>query len=250
MDGSILNLTVLALAAAAAGGFVVWVGARRMQGSNAPITSLPKVDVPAVQPTPEQSRLEGRNQILESSHVILQQDLIEARAKILHFNADLAREAALRAHLEVALGKSHEDLESLRSQLESAKQAESRVQSLMHQSQEENASLKRRVAELEQVLEESRNKTLSPGTISSVSIVSEPAPGRINGFHPKPSVIENGNGMHPAEPAPAPVVAAASKLPIAAPTVLASKPPKWAIELENFRRRTTEKPAKKPRGRH
>lgn len=249
MDGSILNLTMMALVGAAAGGFAVWVGSRRVNSSSSVVAWNAKTDVPASSPTPEQSRLEGRNQILESSHVILQQDLIEARAKILHFNADLARESALRAHLEVALGKLHEDLESLRSQLESAKQSESRVQNLLTQSQEENISLKGRTAELERLLGEARNQASVSAPVSSVSPIPEPPPIRINGFHPKIQGAENGNGFHSVEPSPSQVVTAVSKLAQAAPTVLAGKPPKWALELENFRRRTAEKPSKSSRGR-
>ena len=66
---------------------------------------VPKDASPVQQaPSPEQSRLEGRNQILESSHWVLQQELLELRGKMAEQGAQVARETALRMHLEVALG--------------------------------------------------------------------------------------------------------------------------------------------------
>ena len=49
-------------------------------------------------PSPEQSRLEGRNQILESSHWVLQQELLDLRGKMSEQGAQVARETAMRMH--------------------------------------------------------------------------------------------------------------------------------------------------------
>jgi hypothetical protein len=67
------------------------------------------------------SRAETRS--WKSSHWILQQEMLDLRSKMADQVAQVARETALRVHLEVALGKSHQGMRSTRAQIDAARQS-------------------------------------------------------------------------------------------------------------------------------
>lgn len=188
-------------------------------------------------PTAEQCRLEGRNQILESSHWVLQQELVELRLKMSAQGAEVARETALRMHLEVALGKAHEACDELRSQVESARQKNAELTLLKAILETENSDLKGRlekISELRSVDSPPATApiTQDPSPVSTVPETVRPGPGPIR----LPAVLKT---------PPTDLVTAAEGFPAAEPTVLPVRNRAWTLELQNFRRRTTEKPIKR-----
>lgn len=189
-------------------------------------------------PSPEQSRLEGRNQILESSHWILQQEMLDLRSKMADQVAQVARETALRVHLEVALGKSHQECDQLRAQIDAARQnhAELTLQ---------KALLDTEITDLKLRLEKA---------LQAVPPPVAPPP-----LTPPPTVPPQAAGPEPVPTTPAPpvrlpailthqrngILSAEEGFPAAEPTVVPVRTKAWSLELQNFRRRTTEKPVKR-----
>jgi len=185
-------------------------------------------------PSPEQSRLEGRNQILESSHWVLQQELVDLRGKMAEQGAQVARETALRMHLEVALGKAHEECDQLRIQFESAKQNHTELNLKKALLEAENSDLRVHLDKAMQV-------SLPPPA---------PAPPA-----PRPATAQSERAPEAAIPPPRAsallmvgspgVLSAMEGFPAAEPTVVPVRNKTWSIELQNFRRRTAEKPIKR-----
>ena len=185
-------------------------------------------------PSPEQSRLEGRNQILESSHWVLQQELLDLRGKMSEQGAQVARETALRMHLEVALGKAHEECDQLRIQLDSAKQTHTELNL-------QKALLEAENSDLRVHLDKATHVPLPPPA---------PAPPA-----PRPATAQSERtpeaAIHPPRASallmvgsPG-VLSAMEGFPAAEPTVVPVRNKTWSIELQNFRRRTAEKPIKR-----
>ena len=185
-------------------------------------------------PSPEQSRLEGRNQILESSPWVLQQELLDLRGKMSEQGAQVARETALRMHLEVALGKAHEECDQLRIQLDSAKQTHTELNL-------QKALLEAENSDLRVHLDKATHVPLPPPA---------PAPPA-----PRPATAQSERtpeaAIHPPRASallmvgsPG-VLSAMEGFPAAEPTVVPVRNKTWSIELQNFRRRTAEKPIKR-----
>ena len=201
---------------------------------------VPKDAQPLQQaPSPEQSRLEGRNQILESSHWVLQQELLELRGKMAEQGAQVARETALRMHLEVALGKAHEECDQLRMQFESGKQTltEQNLQKALLEA--ENSDLRSR-------LEKATQAPPAPPILvpPPPPPAAAPAEAAVSSSTTAPSVQPLRNSALLAAGSPG-VLSAAEGFPAAEPTVVPVRSKNWSIELQNFRRRTTEKPIKR-----
>jgi len=185
-------------------------------------------------PSPEQSRLEGRNQILESSHWVLQQELVDLRGKMAEQGAQVARETALRMHLEVALGKAHEECDQLRIQFESAKQNHTELNLKKALLEAENSDLRVH-------LDKATHVPLPPPA---------PAPPA-----PRPATAQPEGAPDSASRPPRAsallmvgspgVLSAMEGFPAAEPTVVPVRNKTWSIELQNFRRRTAEKPIKR-----
>lgn len=193
-------------------------------------------DTPALPlpPSPEQSRLEGRNQILESSHWILQQELLDLRGKMSEQGAQVARETALRMHLEVALGKAHEECDQLRIRFESAKQNHTDLN-------------------LQKALLEAENSDLRVHLDKAMQVpIPPPAPAPPA---PRPATAQSEKAPEAAIHTPRAsallmvgspgVLSAMESFPSAEPTVVPVRSKTWSIELQNFRRRTAEKPIKR-----
>jgi hypothetical protein len=186
------------------------------------------VPMPIAAPSPEQSRLEGRNQILESSHWILQQEMLDLRSKMADQVAQVARETALRVHLEVALGKSHQECDQLRAQIDAARQnhAELTLQKALLDT--EIADLKLR---LEKALQAVPPPVAPPQAAGPEQVPTLPAPPvRLPAIltHPRNGILSAEEGF-----------------PAAEPTVVPVRTKAWSLELQNFRRRTAEKPVKR-----
>ena len=208
-------------------GFFVNKSAKQKTDQKAP----PALPLP---PSPEQSRLEGRNQILESSHWVLQQELVDLRGKMAEQGAQVARETALRMHLEVALGKAHEECDQLRIQFESAKQNHTELNLKKALLEAENSDLRVH-------LDKAMRVSLPPPA---------PAPPA-----PRPATAQSERAPEAAIPPPRAsallmvgspgVLSAMEGFPAAEPTVVPVRNKTWSIELQNFRRRTAEKPIKR-----
>ena len=185
-------------------------------------------------PSPEQSRLEGRNQILESSHWVLQQELLDLRGKMAEQGAQVARETALRMHLEVALGKAHEECDQLRIQLESAKQNHTELNLKKALLEAENSDLRVHLDKAMQV--PLPPPVPAPSAPRPVAVQTERAPD--TAIHPpRASAL-----LMVGSPG---VLSAMESFPTAEPTVVPVRSKTWSIELQNFRRRTAEKPVKR-----
>ena len=197
-------------------------------------------DTPALPlpPSPEQSRLEGRNQILESSHWVLQQELLDLRGKMSEQGAQVARETALRMHLEVALGKAHEECDQLRVQFESVKQNHTDLNLQKALLEAENSDLRVHLDKAMQV------------PIPPLAPAPAPAPPA-----PRPATAQSERApeaaIHPPRASallmvgsPG-VLSAMESFPSAEPTIVPVRSKTWSIELQNFRRRTAEKPIKR-----
>lgn len=186
-------------------------------------------------PSPEQSRLEGRNQILESSHWVLQQELLELRGKMAEQGAQVARETALRMHLEVALGKAHEESDQLRIQFESSKQTLTELNLQKALLEAENSDLRSR---LEKATQAPPAPPILPApAIQPAAVQPEVPPAATSIQPPRTSVL-----LAAGSPG---VLSATEGFPAAEPTVVPVRSKNWSIELQNFRRRTTEKPIKR-----
>jgi hypothetical protein len=197
---------------------------------------VPKDAQPLQQaPSPEQSRLEGRNQILESSHWVLQQELLELRGKMAEQGAQVARETALRMHLEVALGKAHEECDQLRMQFESGKQTltEQNLQKALLEA--ENSDLRSRLEKATQA--PPAPPILAAPAMQPASVPPEVPPAAASIQPPRTSALLVAGS--------AGVLSATEGFPAAEPTVVPVRSKNWSIELQNFRRRTTEKPIKR-----
>lgn len=193
-------------------------------------------DIPALPlpPSPEQSRLEGRNQILESSHWVLQQELVDLRGKMAEQGAQVARETAMRMHLEVALGKAHEECDQLRIQFESVKTNYTELN-------------------LQKALLEAENSDLRVHLDKAMQVPIPPpipAPATPRPASPQPEVAPEAPIAVPRASAllmvgsPG-VLSAMEGFPSAEPTIVPVRSKTWSIELQNFRRRTAEKPVKR-----
>ena len=204
-----------------------------LQGFFSSRATTPKPD-PKESPSPEQSRLEGRNQILESSHWVLQQELLDLRGKMSEQGAQVARETALRMHLEVALGKAHEECDQLRVQFEAVKQNHTELNL-------QKALLEAENSDLRVHLDKATHVPLPPPA---------PAPPA-----PRPATAQSERtpeaAIHPPRASallmvgsPG-VLSAMEGFPAAEPTVVPVRNKTWSIELQNFRRRTAEKPIKR-----
>lgn len=192
---------------------------------------VPKDASPVQQaPSPEQSRLEGRNQILESSHWVLQQELLELRGKMAEQGAQVARETALRMHLEVALGKAHEESDQLRMQFESGKQALAELNLQRAVLEAENSDLRSRLEKATQA------PTTPPNAAPIEAADSSPATAAANQPLRTLTLLAAGSPG---------VLSATEGFPAAEPTVVPIRSKAWSMELQNFRRRTTEKPIKR-----
>ncbi len=181
-------------------------------------------------PSPEQSRLEGRNQILESSHWVLQQELLELRGKMAEQGAQVARETALRMHLEVALGKAHEESDQLRIQFESSKQTLTELNLQKALLEAENSDLRSRLEKATQA------PTTPPNAAPIEAADSSPATAAANQPLRTLTLLAAGSPG---------VLSATEGFPAAEPTVVPIRSKAWSMELQNFRRRTTEKPVKR-----
>jgi hypothetical protein len=181
-------------------------------------------------PSPEQSRLEGRNQILESSHWVLQQELLELRGKMAEQGAQVARETALRMHLEVALGKAHEESDQLRIQFESSKQTLTELNLQRAVLEAENSDLRSRLEKAPQA------PTTPPNAAPIEAADSSPATAAANQPLRTLTLLAAGSPG---------VLSATEGFPAAEPTVVPIRSKAWSMELQNFRRRTTEKPIKR-----
>lgn len=189
--------------------------------------------LPVQAPSPEQSRLEGRNQILESSHWILQQEMLELRSKMADQVAQVARETALRVHLEVALGKAHQECDQLRSQIDSTRQSHSELALQKALQDTEIADLKLRL-----------EKALQPGPAAVPPPAIGPAkagPSETDASTPIKPVRLPAILTHPRNS----ILSAEEGFPAAEPTVVPVRTKAWSLELQNFRRRTAEKPVKR-----
>jgi hypothetical protein len=197
---------------------------------------VPKDASPLQQaPSPEQSRLEGRNQILESSHWVLQQELLDVRGKMAEQGAQVARETALRMHLEVALGKAHEECDQLRMQLEASKQthAEQNLQKSLLEA--ENSDLRGRL-----------DKATQAPPAPPIPAAPAMQPAAVQPEVPTPAAsIQTPRTSTLLITGSAGVLSATEGFPSAEPTVVPIRSKNWSIELQNFRRRTTEKPIKR-----
>lgn len=192
---------------------------------------VPKDASPLQQaPSPEQSRLEGRNQILESSHWVLQQELLELRGKMAEQGAQVARETALRMHLEVALGKAHEESDQLRIQFESSKQTLTELNLQKALLEAENSDLRSRLEKATQA------PTTPPNAAPIEAADSSPATAAANQPLRTLTLLAAGSPG---------VLSATEGFPAAEPTVVPIRSKAWSMELQNFRRRTTEKPIKR-----
>ena len=193
-------------------------------------TSLP------LPPSPEQSRLEGRNQILESSHWVLQQELLDLRGKMSEQGAQVARETALRMHLEVALGKAHEECDQLRIRFESAKQNHTDLNLQKALLEAENSDLRVHLDKAMQVPIPPPAPAPAPPAPRPATVQSERAPEAA--IHPpRASAL-----LMVGSPG---VLSAMESFPSAEPTIVPVRSKTWSIELQNFRRRTAEKPIKR-----
>lgn len=198
-------------------------------------TSKPEPKEPsALPPSPEQSRLEGRNQILESSHWVLQQELLDLRGKMSEQGAQVARETALRMHLEVALGKAHEECDQLRIQLDSAKQTHTDLNLQKALLEAENCDLRVHLDKATYV--PLPPPAPAPPALRPATAQSERTPEAV--IHPpRASAL-----LMVGSPG---VLSAMEGFPAAEPTVVPVRNKTWSIELQNFRRRTAEKPIKR-----
>lgn len=181
-------------------------------------------------PSPEQSRLEGRNQILESSHWVLQQELLELRGKMAEQGAQVARETALRTHLEVALGKAHEESDQLRIQFESSKKNLTELNLQKALLEAENSDLRSR-------LEKATQPPPTPPNAAPVE-AADSSPTTAAATQPLRTLTLLAAGSPG-------VLSATEGFPAAEPTVVPVRSKNWSIELQNFRRRTTERPIKR-----
>ena len=187
-------------------------------------------------PSPEQSRLEGRNQILESSHWVLQQELLDLRGKMSEQGAQVARETALRMHLEVALGKAHEECDQLRIRFESAKQNHTDLNLQKALLEAENSDLRVHLDKAMQVPIPPPAPAPAPPAPRPATVQSERAPEAA--IHPpRASAL-----LMVGSPG---VLSAMESFPSAEPTIVPVRSKTWSIELQNFRRRTAEKPIKR-----
>lgn len=187
-------------------------------------------------PSPEQSRLEGRNQILESSHWVLQQELLDLRGRMSEQGAQVARETALRMHLEVALGKAHEECDQLRIRFESAKQHHTDLNLQKALLEAENSDLRVHLDKAMQVPIPPPAPAPAPPALRPATVQSERAPEAA--IHPpRASAL-----LMVGSPG---VLSAMEGFPAAEPTVVPVRNKTWSIELQNFRRRTAEKPIKR-----
>ena len=187
-------------------------------------------------PSPEQSRLEGRNQILESSHWVLQQELVDLRGKMAEQGAQVARETALRMHLEVALGKAHEECDQLRIQFESAKQNHTELNLKKALLEAENSDLRVHLDKAMQVSLPPPAPAPAPPAPRPAATQPEGAPDSAS-RPPRPSAL-----LMVGSPG---VLSAMESFPSAEPTIVPVRSKTWSIELQNFRRRTAEKPIKR-----
>jgi hypothetical protein len=148
--------------------------------------------------------------------------------------AQVARETALRMHLEVALGKAHEECDQLRIQLDSAKQTHTELNL-------QKALLEAENSDLRVHLDKATHVPLPPPA---------PAPPA-----PRPATAQSERtpeaAIHPPRASallmvgsPG-VLSAMEGFPAAEPTVVPVRNKTWSIELQNFRRRTAEKPIKR-----
>lgn len=188
-------------------------------------------------PSPEQSRLEGRNQILESSHWVLQQEMLDLRGKMAEQGAQVARETALRMHLEVALGKAHEECDQLRMQLESSKQIHNELNLQKALLDAENLDLRGRLDKATQA--PPVPPAPAPPAPQSIAVQSETPPNSASAASHPPRIsalLAVGSTG---------VLSATEGFPTAEPTVVPVRNKNWSIELQNFRRRTAEKPIKR-----
>lgn len=187
-------------------------------------------------PSPEQSRLEGRNQILESSHWVLQQELLDLRSKMAEQGAQVARETALRMHLEVALGKAHEECDQLRIQFESSKQTHTELNLQRALLEAENSDLRGRLDKATQT--PPAPPIPAPAAPQTPAVQPEVAPSSAVPVQPSRASALLAVGSPG-------VLSATEGFPAAEPTVVPVRSKSWSIELQNFRRRTTEKPVKR-----
>jgi len=201
---------------------------------------VPKDASPLQQaPSPEQSRLEGRNQILESSHWVLQQELLELRGKMAEQGAQVARETALLMHLEVALGKAHEESDQLRMQFESSKQTLTELNLQKALLEAENSDLRSR-------LEKATQAPPAPPILVPPPTPANAAPVEAAASSPATAAATQPLRTLTLLAAGSPgVLSATEGFPAAEPTVVPVRSKAWSIELQNFRRRTTEKPIKR-----
>jgi hypothetical protein len=189
--------------------------------------------MPIAAPSPEQSRLEGRNQILESSHWILQQEMLDLRSKMADQVAQVARETALRVHLEVALGKSHQECDQLRAQIDAARQSHAELTL-------QKALLDTEITDLKLRLEKAL-QAVPPPLAPPPAVPPQAAPPESARSMPVPPVRLPAILTHPRNG----ILSAEEGFPAAEPTVVPVRTKAWSLELQNFRRRTTEKPVKR-----
>jgi hypothetical protein len=197
-------------------------------------------DTPALPlpPSPEQSRLEGRNQILESSHWVLQQELLDLRGKMSEQGAQVARETALRMHLEVALGKAHEECDQLRIRFESAKQNHTDLNLQKALLEAENSDLRVHLDKAMQV-------PIPPPAPAPAPAPPAPRPATAQSERAPEAAIHPPRASALLMVGSPGVLSAMESFPSAEPTIVPVRSKTWSIELQNFRRRTAEKPIKR-----
>lgn len=248
-----------------------------------------RMPVPPHQPhpstSPDQYRLEGRNEILERNHRVLQQELQEVRNRLLEQVAQMAQETSLRTHLEVALGKAHEECDELRALIESTSQANAELTLRKSLLEAENSDLKGRIAGTRRSPVPTyfpKSQTLATGVANSPSkdalrysfhsLPPVTPPPAIPAPSPTAPVASTPVTPAPITPPPAPeatpaatpgptpasirpsavitktqpaTIPASQGFPAAEPTVLPVRNRAWSLELQNFRRRTAERPVKR-----
>ncbi len=160
------------------------------------------------------------------------------RGKMSEQGAQVARETALRMHLEVALGKAHEESDQLRIRFESAKQNHTDLNLQKALLEAENSDLRVHLDKAMQV------------PIPPPAPAPAPAPPA-----PRPAIAQSERApeaaIHPPRASallmvgsPG-VLSAMESFPSAEPTIVPVRSKTWSIELQNFRRRTAEKPIKR-----
>ena len=237
IDWRWLFLAPLTISALASTGGAFWIWRRWSNLSRRPevppVTGSANGDQPGSKERNEArqkedcARIEGRNQLLENSHYLLQQELQETRARVVSLHTDLAREQSLRLNLEAALDQARAENQRILIK-------EEEIQSLPSKS--ENGALREIVAPLRSELE---------GIKSQISAQQNLEIREMAALQFKMGQLEEAltrAGQVKADPIPEPPPKLTPQA-LAMPGQLeASRSGAWKVELDNFLRRTGPPP--------